>query len=214
MGKKTRRSKEKKQGDDVPPHLREFISSIGENQFCMRKAISIIRPNIERTAWWPDQYLTFDGVEEQTGQKTGRGQKWFFAFKDLVFQFWKSFRTTQLLNIWQLLYFRPFFVAALKELPDDPAALKRAAKNKRKQKEAATEESGTSVRSMMTGVTICYADNDYLIMMMMKAGMSRSSWFEHPPSLFFSRATNSLTWTSWTCGTASGLIFQKVHYNW
>ena len=44
------------------------------------------------------------------------------------------------------------FSAALKELPDDPAALKRAAKNKRKQKEAATEESGTSVRSMMTGV--------------------------------------------------------------
>ena len=33
MGKKTRRSKEKKQGDDVPPHLREFISSIGENWF-------------------------------------------------------------------------------------------------------------------------------------------------------------------------------------
>ena len=32
MGKKTRRSKEKKQGDDVPPHLREFISSIGEKQ--------------------------------------------------------------------------------------------------------------------------------------------------------------------------------------
>ena len=41
----------------------------------------------------------------------------------------------------------------MKEVPGDPAALKRAAKNKRKQKEAATEESGTNVRSMMTGVT-------------------------------------------------------------
>ena len=40
----------------------------------------------------------------------------------------------------------------MKEVPGDPAALKRAAKNKRKQKEAATEESGTNVRSMMTGV--------------------------------------------------------------
>ena len=49
----------------------------------------------------------------------------------------------------------------MKELPDDPAALKRAAKNKRKQKEAATDESGTSVRSMMTGVTKhVYGDDD------------------------------------------------------
>ena len=48
----------------------------------------------------------------------------------------------------------------MKELPDDPAALKRAAKNKRKQKEAATDESGTSVRSMMTGVTIYNYDAD------------------------------------------------------
>ena len=55
--------------------------------------------------------------------------------------------------------------AALKEVPGDPAALKRAAKNKRKQKEAATDESGTSVRSMMTGVKIYdyAADNDDFI---------------------------------------------------
>ena len=69
----------------------------------------------------------------------------------------------------QFLYFRPFFVAALKELPDDPAALKRAAKNKRKQKEAATEESGTSVRSMMTGVKS-------MMMMTMKRMVLMIAW--------------------------------------
>jgi hypothetical protein len=41
---------------------------------------------------------------------------------------------------------------ALKELPGDPAALKRAAQDKRKQKEAEKEEIGTNVRQMMTGV--------------------------------------------------------------
>ena len=60
----------------------------------------------------------------------------------------------------EIVTFPNFFSAALKELPDDPAALKRAAKNKRKQKEAATDESGTSVRSMMTGVTIYNYDAD------------------------------------------------------
>ena len=62
----------------------------------------------------------------------------------------------------------------MKEVPGDPAALKRAAKNKRKQKEAATEESGTNVRSMMTGVTEM---------------IGRFCTF----SIF--RAINSLTWT-------------------
>ena len=44
-------------------------------------------------------------------------------------------------------------MSALKELPDDPAALKRAAQEKRKNKMADEEGQGSNVRQMMTGVT-------------------------------------------------------------
>ena len=132
MGKKTRRSKEKNQGDDVPPHLREFISSIGEN-------------------WFPSvlKLLHF-----------------------LIFcrQLWKKFRAT-----------RPLW-----------SALRRTRGSRRK----------LPLMSLGRASDLWWPGWRYMIMLLITMILSLS--------FIFHRAINSLTWTSWTCGTASGSIFQKV----